>query len=52
MASGSEGFQLIKESDITFGPLLGCGGFGEVFKATHKDWGDVAVKQMSLKRIK
>ena len=52
MASGSEGFRLIKESDITFGPLLGCCGFGEVFKANHKDWGDVAVKQMSLKRIK
>ena len=52
MASVSEGFQLINEGDIKFGPLLGCGGFGEVYRATHKDWGDVAVKQMSLKRIK
>ena len=51
MATGSEGFQLINPDDIQLGDLLGCGGFGEVFKATHKDWGDVAVKQMSLRRI-
>ena len=51
MASGSDSFQLINPDKITFGPLLGCGGFGEVYRATHKDWGDVAVKQMSLKRI-
>ena len=52
MASGSDGFQLINSENITFGPLVGCGGFGEVYRATHKDRGDVAVKQMSLKRIK
>ena len=33
-------------SDVTIKKLLGGGGFGVVFLATHKHWGDVAVKQL------
>ena len=37
---------LVDSKDIKFGKVLGTGGFGTVFKATHVNWGNVAVKQL------
>lgn len=31
---------------------IGCGGFGEVFKAKHDDWGIVAYKKLPQQFIK
>ncbi len=39
------GFSVIKRSDVALGNVLGGGGFGTVYLASHKHWGDVAVKQ-------
>ena len=47
MASPGEGFVFFKPSDIAIGKFLGGGGFGGVSMATHKHWGDVAVKQFN-----
>ena len=43
--AAAEGFRTIKRRDLTFGKVLGAGGFGEVRLATHKQWGQVAVKE-------
>ncbi len=45
--STNEGFAFFKPSDITITKFLGGGGFGGVSLATHKSWGDVAVKQFN-----
>ncbi|XP_072051221.1 uncharacterized protein [Amphiura filiformis] len=39
------GFSIIKREDVALGSVLGGGGFGTVYLAGHKHWGDVAVKQ-------
>ena len=41
----TEGFSIIKREDVATGEILGSGGFGSVHLASHKHWGDVAVKQ-------
>ena len=41
----AQGFSIIKREDVTSGSVLGGGGFGTVYLASHKHWGDVAVKQ-------
>ena len=46
-ASQGVGLTIIDSKDIKFGKLLGQGGFGAVYRATHVNWGRVAVKQMS-----
>ena len=40
------GLNLIDSKDIKFGKILGQGGFGAVYKATHVNWGTVAVKRL------
>ena len=40
----------IDSKDIKLGKILGEGGFGAVYKATHINWGVVAVKR--LKEVK
>ena len=40
-----EGFSVINREDVALGEILGSGGFGAVHLASHKHWGDVAVKQ-------
>ena len=40
------GLTLIDSKDIELGKVLGTGGFGAVYKATHVNWGKVAVKQL------
>lgn len=39
--------KLINPSDIEIGKHLGTGGFGSVSFATHKAWGDVAIKEFA-----
>ena len=45
----SEGFRTITLDDLTFSKHgnLGAGGFGGVRLATHKRWGQVAVKELN-----
>ena len=45
-ASLGVGLTLIDSSDLEIGEVLGVGGFGAVYKATHVDWGRVAVKRL------
>ena len=45
MASAGNELAFVKPGDITMGRFLGGGGFGCVSRATHKYWGDVAIKQ-------
>ncbi|XP_072049656.1 uncharacterized protein [Amphiura filiformis] len=40
-----EGFSIVNREDVAMGEILGSGGFGSVHLASHKHWGDVAVKQ-------
>ena len=40
------GLTLIDNKDIKLEEVLGQGGFGTVFRATHVNWGKVAVKQL------
>ena len=40
------GLTLIDSKDIKLDKVLGQGGFGTVYKATHRNWGKVAVKQL------
>ena len=40
------GMHLIDSKDIKLGKILGQGGFGAVYKATHVNWGKVAVKRL------
>ena len=35
-----------KLSKLDFKEVLGCGRYGQVIKAEHKDWGTVAVKKL------
>ena len=46
--AAAEGFRTIKLDDLTFSKHgdLGAGGFGGVRLATHKQWGEVAVKEL------
>ena len=41
------GLTLIDGKDIKLGKILGHGGFGTVYRATHVNWGRVAVKRLS-----
>ena len=45
----SVGFRIIKLDDLTFSEHgnLGAGSFGGVRLATHKQWGQVAVKELN-----
>ena len=45
--AAAEGFRTIKLGDLTFGKVLGAGGFGGVRLATYKQWGQVAVKELN-----
>ena len=45
-ASQGVNLTLIDSKDIKLGKVLGTGGFGTVYRATHVNWGRVAVKQM------
>ncbi|XP_072043544.1 uncharacterized protein [Amphiura filiformis] len=47
MATSAEGFAFIRPDDITVGKFLAGGGFGGVSLATHKSWGEVAIKQFN-----
>ncbi|XP_072023881.1 uncharacterized protein [Amphiura filiformis] len=43
-----EEFTLVDACDIKEKEKLGTGGFGNVYLATHKHWGDVAVKKLHI----
>ncbi|XP_013410819.1 receptor-interacting serine/threonine-protein kinase 1 isoform X1 [Lingula anatina] len=42
----SPGFELVRSCDLENEKLIGTGGFGKVYHAHHKDWGEVAVKKV------
>ena len=37
---------VIKANKLKFHEQIGFGGFGEVFRVTHKDWGQLAFKKL------
>ena len=47
--AAAEGLRTIQLDDLTFSKHdnLGAGGFGGVRLATHKQWGQVAVKELN-----
>ena len=48
MATQNHELLFFKPGDITKKSFLGSGGFGGVHLATHKNWGDVAVKTFNM----
>ncbi|XP_013385571.1 ankyrin repeat and protein kinase domain-containing protein 1 [Lingula anatina] len=42
----ADAFVPVQSTDLTYHKLMGTGGFGKVYHAHHKHWGDVAVKKV------
>lgn len=49
MAREADGFAFVKLDEVEFGKEIGSGGFGRVYLAKHKQWGDVAIKKFKKK---
>ena len=42
---------IITANKLTWHEKLGEGAFGEVFRVTHEDWGQLAVKKLGVQTM-